>query len=127
MPRYVYLAGAIHGVADPQSWRAACALRLSTHNIHALDPLKIETDGLSNSDIVNVDYCAILRSFAVIADVRTPSWGTAMEIAFAKQHGIPVVGWGNPYAPQSKWLLAHLDQFVINWEEAIIALDAYNE
>lgn len=124
--RNVYLAGSIFGHADPRHWRLDVARQLQKlGEWNALDPLAIETANMTPQQTVKVDYEAILRSDAVIADVRAPSWGTAMEIAFAHAHRVPVVGWGNPYAPQSKWLTAHLDQFVVSPSEAIIALEAY--
>lgn len=120
-PRLVYLAGAIMGEADCAEWRDHVVSHLP-RNWVALNPLDVETSRMTCVEVVRCDYQLILRSSAVIAYVGVRSWGTAMEIAFAKQHGIPVVGWKGRKPPdyvESKWLIAHTTAIMTTWEGAI--------
>lgn len=67
---------------------------------------------LKPTELVELDYSHILKCRAILARVVRPSWGTAMELAFARRHNIPVIVWMAKYregARISPWLLAHFD------------------
>lgn len=89
MTKFFYLAGAIAQASDAVSWRNAAA-EMMLRGCEVLDPLKHELAERTDEGIVRLDYGLILRSKAVIAFVGEHSWGTAMELAFAKHHRIPV-------------------------------------
>lgn len=103
----IYLAGAITHSADPQSWRTRAVDLLALYDLEGLDPLKWEAKDFPPAEIVALDYKLILDSVAVLVDCGTPSWGTAMELAFAKQMGKPVFGWNHP-PKMSPWLVHHM-------------------
>lgn len=118
----VYLAGAITHDVDPRTWRqGATALLLASH-WEALDPLAWEAKDFSDADIVKLDYKLILESKAVIVMAEVPSWGTAMELAFAKAHGIPVFAFKAP-ARMSPWLRYHTYGSAHNLRAAIQLLN----
>jgi nucleoside 2-deoxyribosyltransferase len=121
--RKVYLAGAIFGLSDRgQNWREQ-AIALIPVGWEAINPNVVELDKVNAADIINGDYQTILGCDAVLARVRNPSWGTAMELAFAMQHHIPVIGW--PFdrpavLPNfSPWLLHHVTVYAPNLLDAI--------
>lgn len=106
--KYVYLAGSIADDPDPRSWRVRCAEILPA-GWEALDPLKIECKHMTDAEIVALDYGLILKASAVIVNVGMASWGTAMELAFAKQYGVPAIGFCElrQYSG-SRWLRHHI-------------------
>lgn len=115
--KQIYLAGAITHLADPQTWRNQAIAILAECDIVGIDPLKWEAKDFPPAEIVALDYGLILQSQAVIVDCSTPSWGTAMELAFAKQVGRPVFGW-NGQERMSPWLVYHTSAIDSNLEQA---------
>lgn len=103
----VYLAGAIFGLADRgQGWREVVIENLPL-GWEAVNPNLIEIDKVDPHELIAGDYATILSCRAVLVRADKPSWGTAMELAFARQHGIPVVAWDVPETC-SPWLLGHV-------------------
>ncbi len=108
----VYLAGAIWGVKDPATWRRDVTAQLP-EGWEAINPMDLELF-VDNEDanpelVVERDLHAIEECDAVLALITQPSWGTAMEVFFAHEMGIPVIGWnprpdGRPVGP---WLRVH--------------------
>lgn len=92
--RLVYLAGGIFKVEDPATWRKEVTKKLPSC-WQAVNPLDLEVNLFNPQDVVMTDLSAIWRCQAVIAKVDAPSWGTAMEIFFAYQKKIPVIGWNS--------------------------------
>jgi nucleoside 2-deoxyribosyltransferase len=118
----VYLAGPIHGVKDPHTWRRYVIDKLPD-GWAALNPLDIErfVHGDDAAALVQTDLNYICKCDALLALVDTPSWGTAMEIRFAKTWGIPVIGWkpsGN-VDRVSPWLEYHCTLITPTLAEAI--------
>ena len=108
----VYLAGAIHGVEDPITWRQDVTYLLPT-GWEAVDPMQIELF-VENEDadenarkVVEVDLAAIRECDAVLVSIGIPSWGTAMEVFYAHSLGIPVIGWNPEEKPFGPWLKVH--------------------
>ncbi len=94
----VYLAGGIQGVDDPFSWRIWATEWLRVHDMVAVDPLrgkvKEDFDDYNCREIIvrdKADICSCDVVLANIDDLRRPYIGTAMEILFAWERGIPVV------------------------------------
>lgn len=118
--KQVYLAGAIFGHDDRgQSWREiAIRALLPILDWNPLNPNTVEVDKVTLHDLVAGDYAAILGCQAMIAFVGEKSWGTAMEIAFAHQHGVPVIAWPD-VRPCSLWLQYHVTTFSQTLQDAI--------
>lgn len=120
----IYLAGAITHLVDPKSWRDDAANQLLYLGCEVLDPLNWEAKDFSDSEIVTLDYKLILDSVAVLVDCGQPSWGTAMELAFAKQMGRPAFGWNIP-TKCSPWLREHLYSGCVHLPIAITNLNKW--
>lgn len=107
MGKMIYLAGPITGVGDSaRGWRANAIQMLEAYGFKAIDPLVVEAATITPSAVVELDYAWISKSSGIIARVDTPSWGTAMELVYAYNKGIPVVAWGD-VSHVSPWLLFH--------------------
>lgn len=128
MPK-VYLAGAMHGLPDKGAgWRTRAEVLMPEPWIPII-PEKIELANADPATIVTTDYAAIRASAAIIVHVRPPSWGTAMELAFAKTLDIPVIGFpflrmdlatGRPWPGScSPWLVHHVTYFASSLVHAI--------
>jgi nucleoside 2-deoxyribosyltransferase len=119
----VYLAGPITEDADPRTWRENVAAQLPP-GWQAIDPVKIEFALRNPREIVDTDLTAIEECDAVLALVDRPSWGTAMEIFYSHELGIPVIGWmpkpnGRPLSP---WLTLHCNVIVRDFADAMTYL-----
>lgn len=125
----VYLAGAIFGLPDRgQDWREQAIARMPD-GWEAINPNIVELDKVQAIDVIRGDYAALAECSAVIARVRNPSWGTAMEIQYAKNVlNIPVIGWPflrEPVLPHySPWLLHHVRHYASDLPTAIGYLNA---
>lgn len=108
----VYLAGAIWGIEDPDTWRNEVTAQLPK-GWEAVNPLKIERHAQGTKDlarrIIDTDLAAIDECDAVLAWIDVPSWGTAMEIFYSNEMCIPVIGWQPNHADRavSPWLQVH--------------------
>lgn len=112
MRRYVYLAGPIAGKSKAQAnnWRSEISARLRPHGIIGISPLRCEPlvgrkyklnyddprFGTQNAincknwfDTTNCDL--VLAYMPQELNDDRPSWGTAMEIAWAVAMGKPVI------------------------------------
>jgi nucleoside 2-deoxyribosyltransferase len=122
----VYLAGAIFGLADRgQTWREQIIPMLPT-DWEAVNPNTVELDKVNPKDLVEGDYETIRGCQAIIARIRNPSWGTAMELAFAKSINVPVIGFPflRPPLPwaYSPWLIHHVAFYAQSLEHAVSEL-----
>lgn len=107
MNKYIYLAGPITGVGEEaREWRGR-AQRLLPQDWQGIDPLVVEAHTVTPEAIVALDYAWIEKSHAVLARVDQPSWGTAMELVYAHNLKLPIVGFGQIEKP-SPWLFHHL-------------------
>lgn len=127
--KQIYLAGGIQGLSFEQasSWRET-ATKLLAPEFEAISPVCLEgvvykslaggaipeheselvyTAPACNY-IVDKDLIAIRKSVALLVNVATPSWGTAMEIIMAKRiYHKMVVSFGNKNM-RSPWVLNHV-------------------
>lgn len=122
--RKVYLCGGIFGLPDKgQTWREQ-AIGMMPEGWEAVNPVLFELAEKDPEVLIKEDYRLIMNSDAIIARVRNPSWGTAMELHFARQVDIPVIGWPFVRLPPdthnySPWLLAHITTYAPSLEYAI--------
>jgi nucleoside 2-deoxyribosyltransferase len=122
---YVYLCGAILGEPDGgKIWRLN-AKQLLPVGWKSVDPTDYPSDKMSSADLVAHDYALIDRCKAVVARVNKPSWGTAMELTYAKRMAIPVIGWTLGIESHSPWLHHHCDVMFDSLEEACRHLKHY--
>lgn len=91
----------------------------------AINPLDFEVTGLEPHELVRLDYSYIQQCQAVIARVNNATWGTAMEIAYAKRLDIPVLAWSSQKI-ESPWLLAHVTKHFLTLREACAELQHVN-
>lgn len=106
----LYLAGPINGCSDDEArgWRETVKARLSGL-YEFLDPMDRDYRGKERGhaqDIVNGDVADILRADAILVYAERASWGTAMELVYARMLGKPVYAIYGGYEP-SPWLEYH--------------------
>ena len=112
MPKkIVYLCGGINKLSDSEckDWREE-AKRLLT-DYETLDPMRRDYRGVEGDhvkDLVAGDLQDIAACNVVLVRAEVPSWGTAMEIVYAKLLGKEVVAFGAGSRP-SPWLMYHTE------------------
>lgn len=122
----VYLCGGINGLSDQDArdWREVAKARLSYHGIESLDPMRRDYRGIEDQNveaIVMGDVEDIRASDVVLVNATRPSWGTAMEIVYARQFGKPIVSVVGD-ARISPWLRFHSTVIVPMLEQALEAI-----
>ena len=123
-----YLCGGINGLSDAEcrDWREVAKSLLTTDT---LDPMRRDYRGReaeSVREIVMWDLEDIKASEFVLANATRPSWGTAMEIVYAKTLGAPgrcVVAFTGD-GPVSPWLRYHCTSIHRTVEEACADINA---
>lgn len=123
----VYLCGGINGLSDAEckDWREEAKAALIGEFI-VLDPMRRDYRGKeaeSVDAIVNLDLFDINASNIMLVNVARPSWGTAMEIVYARKdiHRKLVIGFNRPEHP-SPWLVYHCDKLFPTLAEAVLHL-----
>ena len=111
MTKTTYLCGGINGLSDSdcRDWRETAKGSLTTR---ILDPMRRDYRGIEDqnvNEIVYGDLYDIRASEFVLVNAIRPSWGTAMEIVYAYELGIPVIAWIGDSARISPWLRFHCD------------------
>ena len=118
-----YLCGGINGLSDAEAmdWRERAKVEIP--RIEWVDPMARDYRGresenvrqIVESDLADIASCDILLVWA-----ERPSWGTAMEIVYARQAGKRIV----TYCPGriSPWLQYHSSVVVGTWNDVITAL-----
>jgi nucleoside 2-deoxyribosyltransferase len=106
----VYLAGPINGRTDDEAhgWRDEFMEKLPQYEY--LDPMVRDYRGredVAYAEIVELDKADILTADAIVAYCWQPSWGTAMELLFAWENGIPVIVVVPADVRVSPWLRYH--------------------
>lgn len=118
----VYLAGAIFQTPNAAGWRSAARALFKLANAwEVLDPTTLEATAENEQQVIDTDLRAIAMSNVVLAKVDQPSWGTAMEIYYARSLHIPVVGWLPDWigTRKSPWLNFHITVFEPTLEAAV--------
>lgn len=119
-PQRVYLCGGINGLSDADctDWRDLVK-RLSSWK--TLDPMRRDYRGREMScvtEIVFRDLLDILWCKALIVNACRPSWGTAMEMVYARLLGKRIIAVVPAGAKVSPWLVAHSSQIAFSFEAA---------
>ena len=114
MVKKVYLAGPIHGKSDYECnhWRRTATETLTYFGHGVLDPMTRDYRGMEDYNaeaIVKGDLADILSCDAVLVNANSPSWGTCMELVYAKQYCKEVVAFATySLSPRiSPWLRIH--------------------
>ena len=108
----VYLAGPINGCTDEEckEWREEARQILEpTHAV--IDPMDFDCRGLEREmvgEIIKHDLDRLDEADIVLVNANRPSWGTAMELVYARQGGKPVIAYvGFGSSDVSPWLQGH--------------------
>src|SRR5260370_13754035 len=119
------LCGGIQGLSDEEAneWRQRAKALLGDMSI--LDPMRRDYRSVEDENIdafVQGDLREIAESDTVLVNATRPSWGTAMEIGYARILGRPVGAFVAASAPASPWLRYHCDAITVSLEEAVARL-----
>lgn len=103
-----YLCGGINGLSDGDcnDWRSTAKQLLKGET---LDPMRRDYRGIeagSVNEIVRGDLRDIDECTGVLVNATRASWGTAMEIVYAHQRGLPIAAWVGD-GRVSPWLTYH--------------------
>lgn len=117
-----YLAGPINGCTDDEAinWREVAKARLGAEN--CIDPMRRDYRGKEDESvdaIVQGDIFDIHDSNVVLANCWQVSWGTAMEIHYASERGIPVVAILPAGTRISPWLRYFTERIVHSIDAAL--------
>lgn len=121
----IYLCGPINGRSDDdcRNWREqAKALLSATIDPMARDYRGRELEPGIAAEIVENDKEDILASTALLVMFDKPSVGTAMEVLFAYEHGIPVHIVNVSGKPLSPWMIYHATALHETLEDACATL-----
>jgi nucleoside 2-deoxyribosyltransferase len=105
----IYLAGPINGLSDEEAmgWRAEAKKLLQSYVIK--DPMvrdyRVNEYG-HEQDIVINDLKDIAECDIILVNASHPSWGTAMEMAYARMMFKTIVAFV-PEGPVSPWITHH--------------------
>jgi hypothetical protein len=110
----VYLCGGIHALSDAeaQEWRGRAKALLASHAT-ILDPMLRVRRDVGDEELhsfISGDLREIAESDALIVNATRPSWGTAMEIVYARvlqRRIVAFVDLGEE--PVSPWLRYHCE------------------
>lgn len=109
-----YLCGGINGLSDAEcsDWRGYATARLRGPT---LDPMRRDYRGKEDEsvdEIVKGDLVDIAQSRFVLVNATRPSWGTAMEIVYARQADAIIIAWVGPngLGRVSPWLRYHCSE-----------------
>lgn len=121
--RTLYLAGPIMGCSDKEAmgWRAD--VKQSLAGLYEFrDPMDRDYRGKETGNvqaIIHGDLADILASDAVLVNAERASWGTAMELVYARTLGKPayiIHAWHDV----SPWLLYHSAARFATVEDAVL-------
>jgi hypothetical protein len=115
-----YLCGGINGLGDAaaKDWREVAQELLRTDT---LDPMRRDYRGVEDQNlrkIVFLDLWDILRCRYILVNATRPSWGTAMEIVYARLFGKRIYAFVGD-ARISPWLKFHCTSVWQRMEDAI--------
>lgn len=116
----VYLAGPINGCTDAQAndWRDLATAALPGCDV--LNPMRRDYRGHETehvAELVEADIVDVLSADVVLVNATRPSWGTAMELVYARDYGVRVVAFGAD--KPSPWLLYHADEVLPTLTDAL--------
>lgn len=117
----IYLAGPINGCTDAEAmaWRTEATASLAGA-YRVLNPMRRDYRGREAENaaaIVEGDLADIRAADVILVNASRPSWGTAMELVYARQAGKWIVAFGT--AAPSPWLAYHADVLVPTLTDAV--------
>lgn len=125
----VYLAGPINGKSDDEcmGWRRTATETLGNFGHEVLDPMSRDYRGKEDDNaeaIVEGDLEDIFSCDVVLVNANSPSWGTSMELVYAKQYGKQVVAFAtHSLSPRiSPWLRMHTTAVYESLSHALSAI-----
>lgn len=123
----VYLAGPINGCTDEEArgWREAAKTALGRPFLFS-DPMVRDyrmAEEEYAEEIVGGDLYDIRNAHVILVNATRPSWGTAMEVVYARQAGKWIVAFGT--TEPSPWLASHVDVLVLTLGDAVLAILNY--
>ena len=126
----IYLAGPIQGQTDLEciGWRNAAKHHLEQHGHSVSNPMDRDFRGSEEShaeEIVEGDKDAIAQSDLLLVKADFPSWGTAMEIAYAKTFGKDVVAFSDADVI-SPWLRCHTTAIYNTLHDALLGITTHS-
>lgn len=102
-------------------WRALACTKLQQHGLQVVNPLELTWSSRSLEDAherrIRRALELIDQSDALLANLHTPSWGTAMEIFYGHRRGKVVTVVGN--SPFSPWVVSHSQARFVDLEQAL--------
>lgn len=119
----VYLCGGINGMSDDaaKNWREEAKSMLEPKFlapeepvIECLDPMRRDYRGKEDDSVEEIyrgDLEDIVNSDLLLVNASRPSWGTAMEMVYARMMGKPVIVIITN-GPISPWLRKHSTSIV---------------
>jgi hypothetical protein len=126
----IYLAGPINGCSDEEAcgWRRDAKELLGPEYL-VKDPMVRDYRGKeanNYTELVNADLKYIALSYIILVNATRPSWGTAMEMAYAHMmHKLIVVV--APEGPISPWVHHHSNIIGRSLSAAIHHLKIFEE
>lgn len=135
----VYLAGAVKETDDPHTWRDdATEFIAQGGHVEALDPLDkydstgddLDTEdgdnlGVYDDGIIKGDLDMIVEADAIVAHhpEACETWGTPMELFFARMCEMPVaLAWGSD-TTVSSWGQVTAEYIVDDWRDTIMYIE----
>ena len=120
----VYLCGGINGLSDDRcrTWREYSKERLECETI---DPMRRDYRGIEDQNvaaIIDGDKADIDASDVLLVNATQPSWGTAMEVLYAWEHGKPCFCVASERI--SPWLRYHSTAIFDDINDAIRAINS---
>ena len=117
-----YLCGGIAGLSDTEchDWRTVATECLHTAVLNPMvrDCRKKE-ERIDPTWLINADVIDIINSDFLLVKATKPSWGTAMELVYARFMHKFVVAYVEDGSGSSPWLRFHTNVIVNSLEEAI--------
>lgn len=122
----VYLAGPIHGCSDAKAngWRDAVIRRLVHNPVDFRNPMVRDYRGKNPlpAEVIDGDLADIAASDVVLVYANEPSWGTAMEIPYAKQMGKLIYIVRDEFRARHPWLDYHASEYFTDLDQACMQL-----
>ena len=123
-----YLCGGINGLNNDEcnNWRSIAKELLKTDT---LDPMRRDYRGQEQDNVNNIitgDLLDILNSKYILVNATRPSWGTAMELVYAKQFNKIIIAFVEN-KKISPWLEYHSNKIAYSLNEAIQIINNIEE
>jgi nucleoside 2-deoxyribosyltransferase len=125
MNRRIYLCGPINGCTDSEaaSWRDVAKAWLGEAN--CIDPMRRDYRGHEDENVTGIiegDKNDISACDVVLANCWQVSWGTPMELVYARLWCKPVIAVVPKDARVSPWLRYHTSLITDSFDDALNAV-----